>query len=253
MLDPVFIFDLDATLTPPLRPMDAGFARYFRGFAADNPSYIVSGGSFARIERQVPQHILETCAGVFAHDGAEFASGGDIVYSKHHEFHPLIRLASETFIDTSWFPLRRGRHVEEGPGMLLVFAIGANACEAERRRYRDWDIGAGERAHFARSINRSGLGYLAAPWGDIAVRITPFGWDRAVVCDEVIRRHPGAPLHLFADRAGPGSQIEPLAAALAAAGQAKGTTAVSAYNDTWSQLVRLQGMRPRLAAGQSAA
>jgi hypothetical protein len=233
--------------------MDAGFARFFRGFIARRHVYLVSGGSFARIERQVPQDILESCSGVFAHDGAEFAIAGNIVYSKHHEFHPLMRIASETFVDTSWFPLRRGRHLEERPGALLVSVVGANAGEAERRRYRDWDAGSGERAAFALSINRSGLGYQAALAGDIAVRVAPCGWSRAVVGDEVMRRHPGAPLHLFADRTERGGKDEPLAAALSAAGHGAGITAVRTCGDTWSRLVRFKEESPRRTEGLNAA
>lgn len=238
-MNPIFIFDLEGTLARPSQPMDAGFARYLRAFMEDNTAYVVSGGTFGQIESQLPVEVLEACTGVFANNGAEFMAAGRLVYSKQHEFHPLLRVACETFVDTSWYPVRRGRHIEELPGMLVVSALGANANEFDRRRYRKWDETAGEREHLVRSINNSGLGYEARLCGDTSVEIAPRGWNKAVACDEIMRRHPGAPLRLYADHLSVGQADHCLVGALAAAGHRDGVCEVESYHDTWSRLVRL--------------
>ncbi len=239
-MNTIFIFDLDGTLVRPSQAMDAGFARYLRKFMEDNTAYVVSGGSFGQIEKQLPVEVLEACTGVFANNGAEFMAAGRLVYSKQHDFHPLLHVACETFVDTSWYPARRGRHIEELPGMLVVSAIGANANELDQRRYRKWDETAGERAHLVRSINNSGLGYEARICGDASVTIAPRGWNKAVACEEVMRRHPGASLRLYADRISMGQADQFMASALVAAGHRDGVCEVEGYHDTWSRLVQLE-------------
>jgi hypothetical protein len=252
-MEQIFIFDVEVAVTTAAGGMDAGFARFFRGFVAEHRVYLVSSRSFASIERQVPQDIFDACSGVFANDGAELAVQGAIVYSKHHEFHPMVRLACETFVDTTWFPLRLGGHIDETPGMLRVSTIGRNAGLAERRRYCAWDAKSGERQQFIDAINASGLGYRASPCGEISVRISPAGWDKRVVRNEVLRRHPSAALHYYgADLSACGCGY-PLAVALANAGEFHTACQVSAYKETWSSLVHYQKTISRGAKGLNAA
>jgi len=249
----VFIFDVEGAVTSAAGAMDAGFARFFAGFVAQHPVYLVSARSFASIEQHVPQDIFDACAGVFANNGAELAVGGRIVYSKHHEFHPMVRLACETFVDTTWFPLRLGGHIDETPGMLRVSSLGRKAAIAERRRYCAWDRNAGERQNFIDAINASGLGYRAALCGEISVRISPAGWDKGIVRNEVLRRHPSSAMHYYGADLGPGGCGEPLAAALHGAGNIHTASQVPAYTQTWSSLVHYQRSITRGAKGLSAA
>jgi phosphomannomutase len=249
----IFIFDVEGTLTPQHGGMDAGFARFFPGFVAQHPVYLVSSRGFASIEQQIPQPVFEACAGVFANNGAELAAGGAIVYSKHHEFHPMVRIACETFVDTSWFPLRLGGHIDETPGMLRVSSLGRNASMAERRRYCAWDANAGERRQFIEAIDTSGLGYRAALCGEIGVRISPAGWDKGVVRNEVLRRHPSSALHYHGANIAAGGCGQSLAAALRGAGDIHTVSPAASYTQTWSSLVRYQKSLTRGAKGLSAA
>jgi hypothetical protein len=252
-MEQVFIFDVEGAVAPLVGGMDAGFARFFRGFVAQQPVYLVSARSFASIEQQVPREIFDACAGVFANNGAELAIGGAIVYSKHHEFHPMVRLACETFVDTTWFPLRLGGHIDETPGMLRVSTIGRNAGRSERRRYSAWDCNAGERRQFIDAINASGLGYRATLCGQIGVRISPSGWDKRVIRNEVLRRHHSCALHYYGADLAEGGCGQPLAAALREAGDVHTVRQVDAYTQTWSSLVSYQKSVSRSAKGLSAA
>jgi len=231
-----FVFDVDGTITPNHQPMDAGFARFFLGFVRSNPVWLVSGGDYAKLARRVPSSILNSCAGVFASTGSELRIGGEEIYSKRHDFHPLVRAAAEAFVDTSLYPLKFGNHVEERPGTLNVSSVGRNAPLDHRKRYQDWDRETGERKRLIDAIHASGLRYEAFAGGEVSVDIVPAGWNKAIVRDEVLRRAPGSSIVFFADRMGPGGNDEPLARALRAEKGRHLCVPVTGWRDTERQL-----------------
>ncbi len=237
-METVFLFDVDGTLTPPRETMNLGFARFFRDFVASHPVYLISGSDFAKIAEQVDEDILLACSGVFGSSGAEFKIGDELVYRKHHDFHPAIREACRNYVDTSTYPWRFGNHIEERPGMLNVSAVGRFASLSERKKYHAWDGDAGERKVFADAINASGLGYEASAGGEISIDIVPAGWNKAVVKAEVMRRHPGAALAFYGDSMAEGGNDRPLALALEEAGAPHRAIAVHSWTDTWRELMR---------------
>lgn len=241
----VFLFDIDGTLTPPRQPMDPDFARFFRGFVRRHPVYLVSGGDLAKVDGQIPQGILDDCAGVFGSGGAEFRVGGSLVYRKQHNFHPVVLAACEAFVDTSLWQRRHGNHIERRPGLLNISSIGRGAPAAERRRYFEWDREVGERKRFVDAINSAGLGYEASAGGEISIDVSPAGWNKAVAKDEVLRRHPHASLLFFGDRMGEGGNDAPLARALATPPGMHRAIPVAGWMDTQR---RLQGWLMALAA-----
>ena len=154
-----YLFDVDGTLTEPMKKMDTPFVFDFLSWMRDKNVFIVAGSNIEKVERQVPRSILNHCQGVFCSMANELWQKGNLIY--RNEFEPDIRLTEELirFQIYTPFPVRvkrggRGDIIERRPGMINFAAIGRNADAQERERYYEWDQKNGERARVAKQIEK---------------------------------------------------------------------------------------------------
>ena len=61
----------------------------------------------------------------------------------------------------------------------------------------------------------------------------PKGWNKSVVMDEVLNKHPGAKLVFFGDRICPGGNDLPLAEALDKANSGHLSVPIADFTETW--------------------
>ena len=247
-MKPIYLFDVDGTLTPPRMPIDKGFSGFFHQFTKANNVYLVSGSDYGKIEEQLPETILDNCKGIFGCSGAQYVEKGREVYRKEHRFPRLLNLICETFVDTSPYTRRFGNHIELRPGMLNVSVVGRNATNAARWEYFQWDQMVNERQDFVNLINKSTLPYEASSGGEISIDIVPNGWNKSVVMTEVLTKNPDANLVFFGDRICPGGNDLPLAEALTKADGNHMSIAVENYAQTWRHLETNQLTNELIAA-----
>ena len=65
MMNKIFIFDVDGTLSPSRRPMTEDFLEFFNGWSKRNDFYLVSGSDLKKMKEQVPDLILERANGLW--------------------------------------------------------------------------------------------------------------------------------------------------------------------------------------------
>ena len=65
VLEMIYLFDVDGTLTPAKNKIDQQFAKDFYDWQKGKQVYIVSGGSFPRILDQLGRKITDEMRGVF--------------------------------------------------------------------------------------------------------------------------------------------------------------------------------------------
>lgn len=228
----IFLFDVDGTLTPPRQSMADDFAEFFGRFSSREKVFLISGSNYAKLEEQVPEHILHQCEGVYGCSGAEYYQNGEKRYTKEHEFPEDLMYLCHNFVIKSQFTIRTGNHIELRPGMLNISSVGRNAKDHERKAYHAWDSFTQERNDFVNKINDSNMAYEASAGGEISIDIVPNGWNKSVVKIEVLKKYPDASLIFFGDRIVENGNDLPLAEALKTPIGKHSSYNVTSYEDT---------------------
>jgi phosphomannomutase len=199
-----YLFDVDGTLTDPIKKMDTSFVFEFLSWMRDKNVFIVAGGSIEKIEKQLPRSILSQCQGIFCSMANEFWQKGNLIYK--NEFEPDIRLIEELvrFQMYTPFPIRvkrggRGDIIERRPGMINFAPIGRNVDTQERERYYEWDQKNGERARIAKHIEKKFPTLEARIGGQISVDIQPRGYNKSQAT-KWIRKNLGGRMVYFGDK-----------------------------------------------------
>lgn len=232
----IFIFDVDGTLTPARKRIEADFEAYFRAFVADHKTYLISGSDIVKIREQMPEDILNACRGVFGCSGAEFWQNGILQYRKDHVFPAPMLEDFQAFIDNSPYPERHGNHIEMRIGMINISVAGRHASSEQRTHYYEWDKIAAERIGFVDKFNSSDHPYEASAGGEISIDIVPLGQNKSMVMGEILEREPDTGLIFFGDKMAPGGNDAPLGAALTKAGDPHLAVPVKNFQNTWDEL-----------------
>lgn len=250
-MEQLLVFDVDGTLTGPRRVMHEDFARFFRTICASRRVFLVSGSDMAKLAQQLPEFVLEAVAGVFACAGNEFLVDGQAVYRMEHFFPDELTEFVDEFIAASPYPVRCGHHQELRTGTLNVSVVGRNADPVQRAAYFDYDRDHGERQALIDAVMDRFAGYEANRGGQISVDISPKGWNKARVCQELSQRFADAQLVFFGDNIERGGNDQPLADAIMAASPQNRVHPVADHYETWQILQEEYGavLAPASAAG----
>lgn len=232
-MEQLLVFDVDGTLTGPRRVMHEDFARFFRSLCVSRPVFLVSGSDMGKLRQQVPEAVLDAVAGVFACSGNEFIVDKRAVYRMEHFFPGELTDFVDGFIAASPYPVRCGRHRELRTGSLNVSVVGRDADPAQRAQYYAYDQEHGERQALIDAVMARFTDYEANRGGQISVDISPMGWNKARVCQELTRRFAGASLVFFGDNIEKGGNDQPLAEAVTAAGADNRVHPVADHYETW--------------------
>ena len=239
MMEKVFAFDVDGTLTKPRQLVNPGFNAFFREFCVNHPVYLVTGSDRKKLIEQLPLETVNLCLGAFTCSGAELWTGDDLTYRKEHEFPPALLQAAEHFIDTSPYDQRYGNHIEPRAGMLNISVVGRNADLIQRKAYSEWDKKHNERRSFVEALLKEFPDYEASTGGQISIDIVPNGWTKAVAKLEIETRHPGCAITFFGDKMGADGNDKPLADALASEKHHRAIE-VRSYLETWEALKMME-------------
>lgn len=214
-MTPVFLFDIDGTLTEPRQPMTALMAEFMRHFAQSVATVLVTGSDWPKVCEQVPEQVRHHCLAIFCCAGAELWRNEQRIAHRPYDFPEGLVDAFKELAFDSPYPIRLGRHVEVRTGLLNVSVVGRNAGTKERSAYRDFDERMGERRRIAARLAKQFPDFDYTIGGDISIDITPRGWSKAQVLPTILEIVPNAAVRFFGDRMGPGGNDAPLAAALA--------------------------------------
>ena len=179
-----FIFDVDGTLTPSRRGMDAEFQGYFIDFCYANDVYLVTGSDYAKTLEQVGPDVCEAVTRIYNCNGNDVWEKGVnirtndwIIPEDAHEW-----LAQ--CLTSSTYNNRTGNHFEHRPGMVNFSIVGRNANKEERADYVVHDELSDERNIIARDFNKIFPGLQATVGGETGIDIAPLGADKAQIVED---------------------------------------------------------------------
>jgi len=195
-----FIFDVDGTLTPSRKGMDADFQGYFVDFCYANDVYLVTGSDYAKTLEQVGPDVCQAVTRIYNCNGNDVWEKGVNVHTNDwtlpedaHEW-----LANQ--LTSSAYNVRTGLHFEHRPGLVNFSIVGRNATNEQRADYVAYDEHSGERIWIADKFNLIFPNLQATVGGETGIDIAPRGSDKAQIIEDF---DVDDKLYFFGDRMDP--------------------------------------------------
>ena len=230
MLNNIYLFDVDGTLTPARQRIQDDFYSFFVKWIENKKVYFVSGSDYKKIQQQIPENILLSIDGVFGCMGNTLHKKGKMIYENNFvASHALVEYLNNKLYSTE-YPNLCGTHIEERAGMLNFSIVGRGATLEQRKDYWIWDKKTGERQEIANFINKHFDSLEASVGGEISIDIYPTGWDKSQVLEYIEEGN----YHFFGDRAFEGGNDYALAKVLDK--EKDKVYNVEGYKETWAFL-----------------
>lgn len=175
----IYLFDVDGTLTPPMKKMESGGAMRFLNWMKDKQVYIVAGSDKKKVDQQLPASILSRVMGVFCSSANELWDKNTLIYKNNWTpSHDLLTYLSKLYRDSHFTP--KGKNfIETRTGMINFSIVGREAVFEQRDIYNKWDNKNKERKNFASQIKSKFPDIEACVGGQISIDIYPKGQDKS--------------------------------------------------------------------------
>jgi len=218
VMERIFIFDVDGTLTPSRQPMSMEFGLYFKEWVKKNKFYLVTGSDIRKLQEQmcyfdIEAEALFTCCGNEMWIPDPHIVNISAYQEYHKEFKPpnqLLTYLGEQ-LRFSDYPIRAGNHIEDR-GTLLNFSIVGRNCSLEQRKnYNRYDNQFEERKTIAEFIRKQWPTLDAVIGGQISIDIYPKGNDKSQILEHIEKRHPKGEIVFIGDGIENGGNDYPLA------------------------------------------
>lgn len=206
-----FVFDVDGTLTPSRRSMDADFQRWFLEFVFDHDVYLVTGSDYSKTLEQIGKSICQNVNKIYNCNGNDVWANGINVCTNSWRLPDNARDWLCDHLTNSSFPLRTGLHFEHRPGMCNFSIVGRNADMSQRKQYVEWDKEYNERDYIAHNFNLIFSDLQATVGGETGLDIAPKGCDKSQILKDFSKDDF---ILFFGDKMDKGGNDEPLATAL---------------------------------------
>ena len=195
-----FIFDVDGTLTPSRKGMDAEFQVYFIDFCYANDVYLVTGSDYAKTLEQVGPDVCNAVTRIYNCNGNDVWEKGVNVRTNDWTLPEDAHEWLSVQLTESTYRTRTGLHFEHRPGLVNFSIVGRNADKEQRAEYVVHDELSDERNIIAKEFNLSFPNLQATVGGETGIDIAPLGADKSQIIEdfEVEDR-----LYFFGDRMDP--------------------------------------------------
>ena len=192
-----FIFDVDGTLTPSRKGMDAEFQVYFIDFCYANDVYLVTGSDYAKTLEQVGPDVCNAVTRIYNCNGNDVWEKGVNVRTNDWTLPEDAHEWLSVQLTESTYRTRTGLHFEHRPGLVNFSIVGRNADKEQRAEYVVHDELSDERNIIAQEFNLSFPNLQATVGGETGIDIAPLGADKSQIIEdfEVEDR-----LYFFGDR-----------------------------------------------------
>ena len=236
----IYLFDIDGTLTPARQPMSKDFAEFFIDFCKKNVVYLCTGSDWEKVEEQVPHDILAMCHGAFTCSGNAYWTLDDNSEPQEdlrhrQDFEPPENLIDDLslFLESSDYPAKVGKHIEERTGMINFSVVGRECTQEQRKEYAAWDKEHGEREKICSVLRKKYEQLSFNIGGQISIDISPIGNDKSRAAKLIREWHEDAKIHFFGDKLQPGGNDYPVLKELT---EKDSYNQVKSHEDTWELL-----------------
>ena len=195
-----FIFDVDGTLTPSRRGMDAEFQGYFIDFCYANDVYLVTGSDYAKTLEQVGPDVCEAVTRIYNCNGNDVWEKGVNIRTNDWTLPEDAHEWLSVQLTESTYRTRTGLHFEHRPGLVNFSIVGRNADKEQRAEYVVHDELSDERNIIAKEFNLSFPNLQATVGGETGIDIAPLGADKSQIIEDFEVEDK---LYFFGDRMDP--------------------------------------------------
>ena len=189
-----YVFDVDGTLTPSRAKIDPEFAQFFLNICRKQTVYLVTGSDYAKTVEQLGNDICSAVEGIFNCSGNMLTRRSVVMYMNDFEITEYERIALESELRVSGFPVRTGNHIEERIGCINFSIVGRNASLVEREKYKIWDEATNERRKICDILNSLFTRLECVIGGETGIDIFLKGQDKSQIVKYV------KPFVFFGDR-----------------------------------------------------
>ena len=195
-----FIFDVDGTLTPSRRGMDAEFQGYFLDFCYANDVYLVTGSDYAKTLEQIGPDVCNAVTRIYNCNGNDVWEKGVNVRTNDWTLPEDAHEWLSVQLTESTYRTRTGLHFEHRPGLVNFSIVGRNADKEQRAEYVVHDELSDERNIIAKGFNLSFPNLQATVGGETGIDIAPLGADKSQIIEDFEVEDK---LYFFGDRMDP--------------------------------------------------
>lgn len=212
-MKPLYIFDVDGTLTPSRGKIDSEFEKWFEHFATRNAVYFVTGSDRPKTIEQLGKNIYSLAVRVYNCSGNDVWEQDRNIYTSPWTLPTHARLYLEKKLTESKFPLRTGQHIEDRPGLVNFSIVGRGATLKERMMYIEWDHIHNERNNIVEEFRHNfGLTLEISAGGETGMDIYPRGANKSQIIKDFDKEMF---LNFFGDRMDKHGNDAPLAVEIA--------------------------------------
>ena len=220
VMEKIYIFDVDGTLTPSRQKMTKEFQRFFSEWVKKNKFYLVTGSDLPKLQEQMDFMDIEA-EGIFTCCGNQFWRpdpsivniSAELIYDNKFKVPKKLKKLLGTILSNSQYPHRFGNHIEDRGSMVNFSIVGRDCSYEDRLNYFEWDKEKGERKIIANAIKEKFPDLDAVIGGQISIDIYPKGNDKSQVLNiiEQERLVPPNEYIFIGDRIEDGGNDYPLA------------------------------------------
>jgi hypothetical protein len=232
---PVWLFDVDGTLTPPGGQICPAFALWFLRFMSQRDVRIVSGGTFERVHKQLGADIMDRLKRAYCCLGSSTWEHGTEIARSSVAIDPAVVDYAQTLIGTTRFGTTKYPTLVRKSGMLTLVPAGAGAPDKVLHQYAIWDEQFQERKLFAANIRDKFPELRVLVSGRASLDIFAPGQDKSQVLSDVL-----GPAIFFGDAMGAGGNDAALSAALMTRFDGSRAIPVFDWQQTWKTLSILE-------------
>ena len=206
----VYLFDVDGTLTPPMKKMESGTSMRFLNWMRGKEVYIVAGSDRHKVYNQLPASILSRVNGIFSSSANELWIGDDLVYK--NDWTPtsdFLTYLSQLY-ESSHFVPKGEKFIEKRAGMINFSIVGREAETELREIYYRWDEKNQDRQRMAQAIMLDYPELQACIGGQISIDIYPKEQDKSQA-SRWVTENLKKEIVFFGDKCNPGGNDYPIA------------------------------------------
>jgi phosphomannomutase len=195
-----FIFDVDGTLTPSRKGMNAEFQGYFIDFCYANDVYLVTGSDYAKTLEQVGPDVCSAVTRIYNCNGNDVWEKGVNIRTNEWTLPEDAHKWLSVKLIESTYRKRTGLHFEHRPGLVNFSIVGRNADREQRADYVVHDDLSDERNIIAQEFNGLFPTLQATVGGETGIDIAPLGFDKSQIVTDF---EVDDKLYFFGDRMDP--------------------------------------------------
>tara|TARA_B100002019_G_C21134360_1_gene529931 strand:- start:41 stop:733 length:693 start_codon:yes stop_codon:yes gene_type:complete len=199
MTEPIFMFDVDGTLTDPRRQIVPEFKDFMFEFVQKHTCMIVTGSDRPKTIEQIGEDLTNSFARVYHCSGNHVFVGNKEVYKSDWALTEVQQTFLQAILHTFDYPEMTGNHIEQRTGTANFSIVGRNADWDQRARYADWEKVNKGRDTVAMYYNQEFNDSIAQVAGQTSIDIFKKGCDKS----QAIREHEGTTIY-FGDHCQPG-------------------------------------------------